>query len=88
MDSRRLGYFVAVVDHGGFTAAAKAVFVSQPALSLAVRELETELGIPLFARIGRRVTLTAAGHRPSSDRLGRYCATSRPGTPRWPLSPV
>ena len=61
MDSRRLGYFVAVVDHDGFTAAAKAVFVSQPALSLAVRELETELGTSLFVRIGRRVTLTAAG---------------------------
>jgi DNA-binding transcriptional LysR family regulator len=61
MDSRRLGYFVAVVDHGGFTPAAKAVFVSQPALSLAVKELEAELGVPLFTRIGRRVALTAAG---------------------------
>jgi LysR family carnitine catabolism transcriptional activator len=61
MDSRRLQHFVAVVDHGGFTAAAKAVFVSQPALSLAVKELESELGTLLFDRIGRRVQLTAAG---------------------------
>ncbi len=61
MDTRRLQHFVAVVDHGGFTAAAKAVFVSQPALSLAVKELEADLGTPLFDRIGRRVQLTAAG---------------------------
>jgi DNA-binding transcriptional LysR family regulator len=45
MDSHRLRHFVAVVDHGGFTAAAHAVFVSQPALSLAVKELESELGV-------------------------------------------
>ena len=61
MDSRRLRHFVSVVDHGGFTAAAKATFVSQPALSLAVKELEQELGTRLFDRIGRRVQLTAAG---------------------------
>ena len=62
MDARRLQHFVAVADHGGFTAAARAVFVSQPALSLAVKELETELGTALFARAGRKVQLTAAGH--------------------------
>ena len=61
MDSRRLQHFVAVVDHGGFTAAAKATFVSQPALSFAVKELEADLGIALFDRIGRKVQLTAAG---------------------------
>ena len=61
MDSRRLQHFVAVVDHGGFTAASRATFVSQPALSLAVKELEAELGILLFDRIGRRVQLTDAG---------------------------
>ncbi len=61
MDSRKLGYFVAVVDHEGFTAAAKAVFVSQPALSLAVKDLEAEGGAQLFTRIGHRVRLTAAG---------------------------
>ena len=49
------------MDHGGFTAAAKAVFVSQPALSLAVKELERELGTALFSRAGRGVRLTPAG---------------------------
>jgi DNA-binding transcriptional LysR family regulator len=62
MDMRRLTYFLAVVDHGGFTAAADEVGVSQPALSLAVKELERELGVGLFDRVGRRVHLTAAGH--------------------------
>ena len=61
MDSRKLAHFVAVVDHGGFTAAARAVFVSQPALSLAVKDLEAELGVELFTRIGHRVKLTPAG---------------------------
>ncbi len=61
MDLRRLEHFLAVVDHGGFTAAARKVSVSQPGLSLAVRELEQELGIPLFERLGRRVLLTPAG---------------------------
>jgi DNA-binding transcriptional LysR family regulator len=61
MDLRRLTYFLAVVDHDGFTAAADEVDVSQPALSLAVKELERELGVGLFDRVGRRVHLTAAG---------------------------
>ncbi|MGO8860334.1 MAG: LysR family transcriptional regulator [Acidimicrobiales bacterium] len=61
MNSQRLRHFVAVVDHGGFTAAAQAVYVSQPALSLAIKELEAELGVALFARSGRKVQLTAAG---------------------------
>ncbi len=61
MDSRKLAHFVAVVDHGGFTAASRAVFVSQPALSLAVKDLEAELGVELFTRIGHRVNLTPAG---------------------------
>jgi DNA-binding transcriptional LysR family regulator len=61
MDSHRLRHFLAVVDHGGFTAAAHAVYVSQPALSQAVKELEVELGVALFIRSGRRVHLTSAG---------------------------
>ena len=61
MDLRRLTYFLAVAEHEGFTSAAKALFVSQPALSLAVRELEEELGVELFRRLGRGVRLTPAG---------------------------
>ena len=61
MDLRRLGLFLAVVDHGGFTAAARAVHVAQPAVSLAVRELEAELAVQLLVRSRRGVVLTAAG---------------------------
>jgi LysR family transcriptional regulator, carnitine catabolism transcriptional activator len=61
MDLRRLEMFVAVVDEGGVTRAARATHVSQPALSQAIRALEAELGTALFDRIGRGVRLTAAG---------------------------
>lgn len=61
MDSRKLAYFVAVVDHGGFSAAARETFVSQPAVSLAIRDLEAELSAELFTRIGHQVRLTPAG---------------------------
>ena len=61
MDLRRLRLFLAVVDEGGFTRAADAMFVSQPSVSQAMRELEEELGTPLFHRVGRGVVLTSAG---------------------------
>ena len=61
MELRRLEHFLAVVDYGGFTAAAAEVGVSQPGLSFAIKELEKELGVQLFDRVGRRVQLSAAG---------------------------
>jgi DNA-binding transcriptional LysR family regulator len=61
MDLRKLALFLAVVDEGGFTRAAEAAFVSQPSVSQAIRELEAELGTPLFHRVGRGVVLTPAG---------------------------
>jgi DNA-binding transcriptional LysR family regulator len=61
METRRLAVFLAVVDEGGFTAAADVLEVSQPAVSQAVRELEVDLGVALFHRLGRGVALTPAG---------------------------
>jgi DNA-binding transcriptional LysR family regulator len=61
MDLRRLRLLLAVVDEGGFTAAARAVHVAQPAVSLAVRELEAELGTTLLVRSRHGVVLTPAG---------------------------
>jgi LysR family transcriptional regulator, carnitine catabolism transcriptional activator len=61
MDLRRLRMLVAVVDHGGFTAAAKAEHVAQPGVSLAVRELEAEMGAELLVRSRDGVRPTAAG---------------------------
>ena len=63
MDLRRLRLFVAVAEHGGFTAAAEAEHVAQPAVSLAIRELEQELGAPLFTR-------SRAGATPHRGRRG------------------
>jgi DNA-binding transcriptional LysR family regulator len=61
MDLRRLRLFVAVATHGTFTAAAAAEHVAQPAVSLAVRELEAELGADLFVRSRSGARLTPAG---------------------------
>ena len=61
MDIRRLSIFLSVVDEGGFTNAADTLAMSQPAVSQAVRELEDDLGTPLFHRLGRGVRLTPAG---------------------------
>lgn len=60
---RQLRYFNAVVEHGSFARAAESVFVSQPALSLQVRELETNLGWPLFERDSHGVVLTTLGRK-------------------------
>lgn len=61
VERRQLSYFLAVVDHGSFTAAAKALYVAQPSLSQAIRLLEHDLGTELFHRLHRGVELTAAG---------------------------
>jgi LysR family transcriptional regulator, cyn operon transcriptional activator len=58
---RHIKYFLAVVEHGGFTRAAAALHVSQPALSQQIRQLEESLGVTLFDRTGRQVRLTDAG---------------------------
>lgn len=61
MNLRNLRTFVAVAEAGGIHRAAARVNLSQPALSRQIRALETELGVPLFDRIGRRVQLTSEG---------------------------
>ncbi len=60
MELRQIEYAVAVADEGGFTAAADAVGISQPALSQSVAALERELGVALFVR-GRTIAPTPAG---------------------------
>jgi len=50
-----------VIDSGGFSKAAEKLYISQPAVSVQVRELERFYGAPLLERTGRRLQLTEAG---------------------------
>ena len=61
MDVRHLKYFLAVVDHQGFTRAAERLLIAQPSLSQTIKSLERDLGVPLFHRVGRNVVLSEAG---------------------------
>ena len=52
----------AIASEGSFKRAADSLYVSQPAVSLQVQNLERQLDVPLFDRGGRRAQLTEAGH--------------------------
>jgi DNA-binding transcriptional LysR family regulator len=86
LDLRRLRQFVAVAQASSLASAAATLFVSQQALSTAMRQLEIDLDVALFDRSGRRMRLTAAGDelylgaRPllaGAEQLAeRVCATA------------
>ncbi|MEO1335256.1 MAG: LysR family transcriptional regulator, partial [Myxococcota bacterium] len=61
MDFTQLRYFLAVAEHGSISAAARAVQARQPTLSVAIKNLEEDLGATLFHRDSRGVSLTASG---------------------------
>ena len=61
MNLRQLRTFVAIADAGGLARAEGRLNLSQPAASRQIQALETDLGIPLFDRIGRRMHLTSEG---------------------------
>ena len=60
---RQLRYFLAIADAGALSRAAESLNVAQSALSHHVAEIERTLGVKLFDRKARGVSLTAAGHR-------------------------
>jgi DNA-binding transcriptional LysR family regulator len=61
MNFRQLTCFVAVVDHGSFTRAAREIGIAQPSLSQHIRALEDELNGRLIERLPRGIALTPAG---------------------------
>ena len=68
IESRQIRAFVAVARRGNFTLGAKDVFLTQSAVSHAIKSLEEDVGVQLFQRVGRRAVLTPAG-----ERLLQYC---------------
>lgn len=61
MDLRALNIFIEVAELGSFTRAAEKLGYSQPTISFQIKQLEKEMGVPLFDRIGHTVSLTDAG---------------------------
>ncbi|WP_408008221.1 LysR family transcriptional regulator [Pseudalkalibacillus sp. A8] len=62
MELRQLEYFMVICEELHFSRAAEKIMVSQPNLSQQIKLLESELGVPLFNRIGKRITITEAGN--------------------------
>lgn len=62
MELRHLRYFMAAAEEEHFGRASDRLYVTRPAVSQIIADLEDELGTPLFERLAHRVKLTAAGH--------------------------
>ena len=79
MNTTQLECFLAVAEFLNFSKAAETVRISQPAVSHQIAALEAELGVPLFARTSRNVTLTPAGAQfiPSADRILQLAGAAR-----------
>ncbi|MER5456066.1 LysR family transcriptional regulator [Micromonospora sp. NPDC002389] len=72
LEADALRSFAVFAEHRNFTAAAAALHISQPSLHVKIRKLATALGVDLYERDGRRLTLTVAG-----ERLAAYASDTR-----------
>lgn len=63
MNIKQLRYVVAIANSGTFREASEQLFVSQPSMSIAVKDLEQELGFQIFERTNTGATLTIEGER-------------------------
>ena len=75
MDLRSLNIFIEVAELGSFTQAGEKLGYSQPTISFQIKQLEKEMGVPLFDRIGHTVSLTDAG-RDALNYAQRICHLS------------
>jgi len=65
---RQLQVFAAVARHLSFTQAAQELYLTQPAVSMQVKQLEEMVGLPLFEQLGKKIYLTRAG-----EEVFHYC---------------
>ena len=70
---RQLEILEAVARHGSFSRASKDVHLTQPAVSMQIKQLEESLGLPLFEHVGKKIHLTEAGRETlaTSQAIGR-----------------
>lgn len=91
LDLDRLRAFTVFADHKNFTHAARALHISQPALHTQIRKLADELGVVLYRRVGRTLTLTEHGIRVAClgrelvERVHRFEDELRVGRSRQPV---
>jgi Bacterial regulatory helix-turn-helix protein, lysR family len=76
MKMHQISYFLAVCDEKSFTRAARRCGVKQPSITVAIRQLENEIGGPLFERNNSAIRLTSLGNlvRPDFARIDRCAA--------------
>ena len=67
MEFSQLEFFVTVVEEGSFSKAAERVYRTQPAVSIAIRRLEEEIGAPLFERSQSGAPISSSRRR----KIGR-----------------
>lgn len=67
---RQLKIFEAVARHLSFTLASKELHLTQPAVSMQVKQMEEEVGLPLFEQVGKKIFLTEAG-----EEMQRYAGS-------------
>ena len=63
---RQLEIFAKVAEHGSMARAAEELFLTQPAVSMQIRQLEDNVGLPLFEQLGKRLFITDAGREQNS----------------------
>jgi DNA-binding transcriptional LysR family regulator len=61
MEVRDLQVFISVAKHLNYTRAGEEVHLSQPSVSVRIKQLESQLGVKLFEQLGKKVALTEAG---------------------------